>query len=132
MNSNSKGMSFVEVLVALFMVTLAALAVIPMFTAASRANVVGRDQGHVGALALEQMEGLLGMDYYRLYTGGDLDSNVNGFSFVDDHTGFVVRWKIEHNVSTAHSRMLWVRALNPNQDSGPSSAVTLTSLRARP
>ena len=131
MNSNSNGMSFVEVLVALFMVAVTALAVIPMFTLASRANAVGRDQGHVGALALDQMEDLLGLDYYRLFTGGDLDSNVDGSFEVDDETGFIVRWKIEHNVSTAYTRILRVRALNPDQDQGPSSAITLTSLRAR-
>lgn len=120
-----------EVLVALFMVAVTALAVIPMFTLASRANAVGRDQGHVGALALDQMEDLLGLDYYRLFTGGDLDSNVDGFFEVDDATGFVVRWKIEHNMSTAYTRILRVRALNPDQDQGPSSAITLTSVRAR-
>ena len=131
MNSNSKGMSFVEVLVALFMVMTTALAIIPMFTAASRANVVGRDQGHVGALALERMEELLGKDYYRLYTGGDLDSNVDGFFRIDGNTGFVVRWQIEHNASTANTRIIRVHVLNPAQGSGPSSAITLTSVRAR-
>lgn len=132
MKSNNEGMSFVEVLVALFMVSLTALAVIPMFTAASRANVVGRDQGTIGAQALERMEDLLGKDYYRLDSGGDLDSNVDDYFEVDDETGYIVRWKIEHNANTAHTKILSVRALVPDRDEGPSSAITLTSVRARP
>ncbi|RMG47658.1 MAG: prepilin-type N-terminal cleavage/methylation domain-containing protein [Acidobacteria bacterium] len=123
------GMSLVEVLVAMLLLSLLALAAAPMYYQATHASAAGADLGTVGALAVERMEQLRALPFSDLEDGGDLDADVPGY--VDDsHEEAVVRWSIETNAQGT-LKTIRVKAIARRAVAGRAKQVVLTSLRTR-
>jgi type II secretory pathway pseudopilin PulG len=124
------GMTLLEVMAAVFLVALTALAVAPLFALAANNNATGRDQGLVGAMALDTIEELLGDGYENLVAGGSLTSDTTGYSDVDDPE-FVVRWEITDNISPVNTKTVAVRVIAVSERRGPANDTTLSTVVAR-
>lgn len=127
---SERGFSLVEVLVALFLITIGVLAAAPMFIYATQGNAVGADFGSGGALGVERMELLRSQPYSALAAGGGLTSDVTGYFDTSD-PGYRVRWQITDNVSPANTKTIEVRVIANRQVVGNAKSVTLTSIRGR-
>jgi len=130
MTRRSDGFTLVEVLLALFLIGLALVAAAPMFISAVKETASGADLGSVGARAVDRMELLRQSDFFSLAAGGDLASNVSGFSDTGD-PNFTVRWQITDNASPATLKTVSVRVIATRVAMGLQKEITLTSLRAR-
>jgi len=130
MNERSKGLTLIEVLVALFLVAIGLLAAAPMFVHAMQGNATGGDFGSVGAMALDRLELLRATAYSGLVPGGSLTSNIAGY-FDNSNSGFVIRWEILTNTTPAGTKIINVRAISNRPGTGPRREVTITSLRGR-
>jgi prepilin-type N-terminal cleavage/methylation domain-containing protein len=128
--SNENGMSLVEVMVALFITALAALAVVPMFATAVSNNATGGDHGVLAAIAVEEMESLLAEDYARLYEGGSLSSNLTGY--FDVEPDYLVRWQIVNSIDPPNAKIITVRVIGEARGHVPAQEATVTTLKARP
>lgn len=122
-------MTLLEVMVALFLVSIAVLGAGPMFMYAAQNQATGRDQGLLGALAVEQMEELYFEEYSDLPAGGSIESTDEDYS--DWEQGFLVRWLIEDLDTPPNTKRITVRVFAPQQLEGPQRATTLATLRAR-
>ncbi len=129
-NNRSTGLTLVEVLVAMFLIAIGLLAVAPMFVHSIHGNAAGGDFGAVGALALDRMELLRGLDYLSLVPGGSLTANQAGY-FDNSEPGYLVRWEIIDNTTPPGTRIINVRAIATRVGPGPRREVTITSLRGR-
>ena len=127
---NSSGFSLVETLVAMFLTTIAALAVAPMFIQAARANDAGADMGSVGAIALDRLEQLTQQPWRDLQPGGSLTADVDGYFSASDEE-FQVRWLITDDPAASKSRAITVVALARDGQIGPRRRVELTVIRGR-
>lgn len=125
-----QGFSLVEVLVALFLISIGVLAAAPMFVYAIQGNAVGADFGSVGALGVDRMELLRSQDYPALTDGGSLTANNAGFFDVSD-PDYIVRWRITTNVAPVGTKTIEVRVIAQRTVVGNQKDVTLTTLRGR-
>lgn len=130
MRAGDRGSSLLEVLVALFLMLLGALAAAPMFISATKANAVGADFGEVGARGVTRMEQLRAIDYKALAAGGQLNVNTTGY-FDDSDPDYVVRWRITDNITPPRTKTIEVRVLATRQVQGQAKEVVLTCLRGR-
>ena len=127
----ARGFSLVEVLVALFLISLGLLAAAPMFIYAMQGNAVGADLGTVGAVAVERMELLRSESYGVLTTGGSLSGNVPGY-FDNSHPAVTVRWTIvDSTVGPVTMKTITVRALANRQVVGERKDITMTTERGK-
>lgn len=125
----TNGFTLVEVVAALFVLSLAVIATAPLFVYAARENAVGGDLGTTGALAVDRMELLRAMPYSGLVDGGDLDTDVAGYSD-DSHPGFTVRWRIVDNPNPpSPSKIISVRAVADRQVIGRAKQATMMTVR---
>ena len=130
MTGNQQGMSLVEVLLAMLLISISLLAVAPMFVASMHGNNTGADLGTVGAMALDRMETLRQTNYETLTAGGSVTSNVTGF--VDtSNTNYVVRWQVTDNSTPPDTKILTVFAESTQQHDGPHVEITMSTMRAR-
>ena len=124
------GFTLVEVVLALFILSVGVIATAPLFVFAAQENAVGGDLGEVGDLAVRQMELLRATDFVLLPNGGDLNSNVNGYSDLS-RPGFVVRWVVADNPNPpATTKTITVRAIADRQVIGRQKEVTLIAVRS--
>jgi prepilin-type N-terminal cleavage/methylation domain-containing protein len=122
------GFTLLEVLVAMFLTTVALLAAAPLFIQASHANDVGGDMGTVGSLAVDRMERLRQERFRDLIPGGSLEQNIDGY-FDDSNPDFFIRWQIIDNGSPTRTKTVHVRAVGRLEQIGPRRQVELTSVR---
>lgn len=124
------GMSLIECLAALLLLSLALLAVVPMFVQAIEDNTVNADLGVAGGLAVERMEQLRQEDFTSavLAPGGNLEANAAGY-FDASEPGYVVRWTVGTHPSLSHSKVVTVRDRSTRSPVGTPKQVTLTSVR---
>jgi len=127
---DQRGSSLVEVLVALFLMSLALLAASPMFILATKQDAVGADMGRVGARATARLELLRSMPYSDLEPGGSLASNVTGYSDTSDPEA-TVRWAIVDGGGPTGTLTIAVRAVATHAAIGRPSSVELRTLRVR-
>lgn len=127
---NQSGFSLVEVMVALFLISIGVLAAAPMFIYAIQGNAVGADFGSAGALAVERMEILRAQSYSTHVAGGNLSSNSTGYFDTGD-PDFIVRWTVADNISPSGTKTITVRATALGQRVGLNKQVTLTTVRGR-
>lgn len=127
---NERGTSLAEVLVALFLISIALLAAAPMFVLSMKQNAVGSDMGRVGARANARLELLRTTPYYALAPGGDLASDVSGYFDASD-PDVLVRWEILDGGGPTGTKTLAVRALATRQVIGAPSSTVLRTLRVR-
>lgn len=128
--TRESGFTLVEVLVALFLITIGVLAAAPMFIYATQGNAVGADFGSGGALGVERMELLREQDYSALAAGGSLTANTAGYFDTSD-PDYTVRWQITDNASPANTKTIEVRVVANRTVVGRAKSVTLTSIRGR-
>lgn len=130
MRNSSAGFTLIEVVVALFLISIGVLAAAPMFMYAMQGNATGADLGSVGAVAVEHMELLRSQDYVALPAGGSLTSGVTGYTDTSNPE-VTVRWVITDNVSPLGTKTIEVRAISTRQVVGNAKEVTLTTMRGR-
>jgi prepilin-type N-terminal cleavage/methylation domain-containing protein len=131
LSKRARGFSLVEVLVALFLISLGVLAAAPMFVYAMQGNAVGADLGTVGAVAVERMELLRSQNYGTLTAGGSLTGNVTGY-FDNSNPAVTVRWTIaDTTVGPVTVKTITVRALANRQVVGERKDITMTTSRGR-
>jgi prepilin-type N-terminal cleavage/methylation domain-containing protein len=127
MKTSSRGFSLIEVLVALFLLQLAILALAPLFIFASQATASSGDMGAVGAVAVEQMELLRQTDFDLLAAGGSLTSDVTGFSDTTD-PDVILRWEITDDATPPTLKTIEVRAISTQAVLGLPKEITLTNM----
>lgn len=128
--SRSDGFSLVEILVALLIMSLALLAVAPLFVHAAKETASSGDMGTVGALAVQRMELIKQTAFTGLTAGGNLTSNQTGF-FDTSNAGFTVRWTVTDNASPATLKTVQVRVVASRAAVGLPKEITLTSVSAQ-
>ena len=125
------GFSLVEVLVALFLISLGVLAAAPMFIYAMQNNAVGADYGTVGAAAVERMELLREADYGTLIPGGNRFLNIPGYSD-RSNPDITVRWAIRNTtLGPITYKTIVVRAVANRQVVGRRKEITLVTERGK-
>jgi prepilin-type N-terminal cleavage/methylation domain-containing protein len=130
MRTRAHGFTLLEVVLALAIMAIGVIATAPLFVYAARENAGGGDLGSVGALAVERLEQLRGLSYYNLNNGGDLQSNVDGFSDLSD-PDFDVRWVVADSAGPpAGMRVIVVLALSNREVIGKAKEVTVATLRS--
>jgi hypothetical protein len=128
--NDQRGSSLAEVLVAMFLISVALLAVSPLFVLSSRQNAAGADMGRIGARATSQMELLRTTPFFDLDPGGALGANVAGYSDTSD-PDVVVRWEIIDGGGPTGTKTIAVRAIATRIAIGQPRSVELRSLRVR-
>lgn len=123
------GFSLVEVLLALFLLQVALIALAPLFIIASQSTATAGDMGSVGALAVQRMELLREIPFDTLTAGGSLTSNVTGF-FDNSDPDFVVRWRVTDNASPATLKTIDVRVFATRAVMGLAKESTVTCVVA--
>jgi prepilin-type N-terminal cleavage/methylation domain-containing protein len=126
---NSRGFTLIEVVFALFLLSISVIATAPLFVLASRENASGGEMGEVGAAAVRRMEQLRALPYGNLVPGGSVDADVAGYFDASDPRQ-TVRWVIAANPSPpANTRRITVRAIANRQTMGQPKDVVLRTLR---
>ena len=128
--SSARGFTLVEVLVAMFLIGIGVLAAAPMFMYAMQGNAVGGDFGSVGAVAVERMELLRGVDYVNLPAGGSLTTNATNY-FDLTNPEVTQRWSITDNTTPAGAKTITVRVIANRQVIGERKDVILTMIRGK-
>ncbi len=128
--AGARGLTLVELLVAMFLIAIGVLAAAPMFMAAIEESAVGADLGSAGAVANERLELLRAERWRDLVPGGSLTADLPGY-FDDSHSGFIVRWRIEDKPNPLNSKGISVRAVAERRVVGRAKDVVLTTLRSR-
>jgi prepilin-type N-terminal cleavage/methylation domain-containing protein len=130
-NKRKGGFSLIEVMVALFLISLGVLAAAPMFIYAMQNNAVGADLGSVGAAAVERMEILRAAEYGTLNNGGNLFLNMPNFSDTTD-PDITVRWSIrDTTLGPITYKTISVRALSNRQVVGRRKEIVLRTERGK-
>ena len=130
MRTHAQGFTLLEVVLALAIMAIGVIATAPLFVYAAKENAGGGDMGSVGALAVERLEQLRGRSYYNLENGGDLQSNVDGFSDISD-PDFDVRWIVADSPNPpAGMKVVVVRTLSNREVIGKAKEVTVAKLRS--
>ena len=130
MRTHAQGFTLLEVVLALAIMAIGVIATAPLFVYAAKENAGGGDMGSVGALAVERLEQLRGLSYYNLENGGDLQSNVDGFSDLSD-PDFDVRWIVADSPNPpAGMKGVVVRTLSNREVIGKAKEVTVATLRS--
>ena len=126
------GFSLVEVLVALFLAALAFLMMAQMLGLGVVANRVASDTTQAGALAGDRMENLTQSAYADLVPGGDINTDVVGFSEnldvdADGRDDYLRRWEITDLGSAMRIRVRVIALLDVI---GPPKEATYVTLKA--
>jgi type II secretory pathway pseudopilin PulG len=124
------GTSLVEVLVAMLLLAIGAVAVVPLFVSSVRRNAASADASSLGAAATGRLELLRNAPSYTLIAGGSLASNVTGYSDISD-PAVVVRWEIVNGGGPAGVKTVRTIAIASRQVYGRPEFVELVTLRAR-
>ena len=129
MTSRESGLSLVEVLVGLLLLTVGLLAVAPMFVHGAKVAAASGDMGEVGAEADRRMELLRRTPFNSMPAGGSLSASVSGFS--ETRPGVIVRWTVTNSGTPATSKTIVVRALADRRVIGLAKEVTFSTRRSR-
>ena len=124
------GSSLVEVLVAMLLLAIGAVAVVPLFVSSVRRNAASADVSSLGATATARLELLRNTPAYSLNPGGSLSSNVAGYSDTSD-PAVVVRWEIVDGGGPAGVKTIRSMAIAVRQVYGRQESVQLATLRGR-
>jgi prepilin-type N-terminal cleavage/methylation domain-containing protein len=124
------GTSLVEVLVAMVLLAIGAMAVAPVFVSSMKRNAASADVSSLGAAATSRMELLSNVPAYSLVAGGSLTSNVAGYSDTSD-PAVVVRWQIVDGGGPAGVRTIRTIAIATRQIYARQESVQLVTLRGR-
>ncbi len=126
------GFSLVEVLVALFLAALVFLMMAQMLSLGVVANRAASDTTQAGALAGDRMENLTQSAYADLVPGGDINTDVVGFSEnldldADGRDDYLRRWEITDLGSAMRIRVRVIALLDVI---GPPKEATYVTLKA--
>lgn len=130
--TNEAGFGFVETLIAMLLMSFAALSVSQMLVTGVYVSEASADLTSVTTLASQQMEILKGRDFDALAAGGALGSSVNGFSDTidldEDGTGeFTRRWRV---LDLGLSKQIDVVVIGPPTAIGQARAIHLSAVVA--
>jgi prepilin-type N-terminal cleavage/methylation domain-containing protein len=127
---DQRGTSLVEVLAALFLISIALLAASPMFILSTKQDAAGADMGRIGARATARLELLRTTPFYDLAPGGSLASDVTDYFDASD-PDVAVRWEIIDGGGPTGTKTIAVRAVAARQVIGHPSSIELRTLRVR-
>ncbi len=129
MRHQSGGFSLVEILVAMFLLSMILLAVAPLFILAGRSTSSAGEIGNASAAAVQRMEQLDLVAFDTLTQGGSLTANQVGF-FDSSNPEFLVRWRVTNNATPPTLKTVEVRVVAQNVPTGLPKEVRVVSLRA--
>lgn len=124
------GFGFVETLIAMLLMTFAALSVSQMLVTGVYVSEASSDLTSVTTLASQQMEILKGMEFDSLGEGGALGGDVSGFTDTvdldDDGAGeFTRRWRV---LDLGLSKQIDVLVIGPPTAIGEARRIQLTAI----
>lgn len=125
-----RGTTLVEVLIALLLIAIGAVAVAPVMIQSMGRNAASVDVSRLGAEATTRMEILRATPFHLLTAGGSLASNVAGYSSTSDPS-MDLRWQIVDGGGPTGVKTIRVVAIATRSVSGQAKSVRLTTLRAR-
>jgi hypothetical protein len=125
----SAGFSFPELMIGLFLLSLAAIAATPLFGHAMHGNAAGRGLTEAGIAVERRLEILRQQTYSSLVAGGSVITDTAGY-FDRPEADLVVRWEIIDNSATIPAtKILTVRAIRTRAGRGPAGQITTITLR---
>ena len=132
-NAYERGMSLVEALISLFLLTVVFLAVAQMIGVGVLVNRASSDITSVTALAERRLEQLRSMDYAAIPVGGSIIADSAGFFDTLDIDGdgvndYTRRWLITDNGT---NKMIQVRVFSLLQVIGPAKEATIAFMVAQ-
>jgi len=127
--SAERGITLVEILLALVLLAGGILAVLPLFVQGTQVTAASADMGTVGAEAVRRMEVLRRLGYVDVVVGGSVTSDVTGY--FEDRNGTTVRWAIAGIGSPPQVKTITVRAIADRDVAGLQKETTLVTMRSR-
>lgn len=126
------GFTLVELLIAMFLMTIIALALAQMVGVSVATNRASTDYVEATYAATDKMEELRDIDYVTLAAGGSLDADIGGFSDIldidgDGNNDYTRRWLV---TDLGDSKRISVRVIAQLAVFGPAKDVTLVALLA--
>ncbi len=130
--SADAGFTLVELLIALFLLTIISLALAQMVGISVVTNRASTDYTEASYAATDKMEELRDTDYATLAGGGSLDADIGGFSDIldidgDGNNDYTRRWLV---TDLGDSKRISVRVISQLAAFGPAKNVTLVALLA--
>ncbi len=123
------GFTLIEVVLAMFLISVGLIATAPLFVLAARQNTVGQKLGSAGAAAVRRMELLRAAPYASLAVGGNLAGNVGGYFDASDPE-VLVRWTVATNPNPpAATKVVTVRAIAVGPSLGRGKDALLITVR---
>ena len=131
--TNERGMSLIEALVSLVILTLVLLAIVQMIGIGVLVNRASSDITNVTALAERRLEQLRSMDYAAIPIGGSIAADSPGFFDTLDVDGdgvndYTRRWLV---TDSGTSKMIQVRVFSLLQVIGPAKEATIAFMVAQ-
>ena len=132
-SANERGMSLIEALVSLLILTSVLLAMAQLIGLGVHVNRASSDITTITALAERRLEQLQSIDYAAIPVGGSVLSDSPGFFDLLDADGdgvpdYTRRWLVTDSGS---SKMIRVRVLSRLQVFGPSREATIALMVAQ-
>ena len=131
--TNERGMSLIEALVSLVILTTVLLGVAQMIGIGVLVNRASSDITSATTLAEQRLEQLRSMDYAAIPTGGSITANSPGFFDTLDVDGdgvndYTRRWVV---TDSGKSKMIQVRVFSLLQVIGPAKEATIAFMVAQ-
>ena len=123
-----QGFTILEVVIALFLISIGVIATAPMFVYAVEESAATDDLTTIGTIAVQRIEQMRGMPFNQLQPGGSLTADVNGY-FDDSDPDYLVRWMIVNATLSGRMRLIEVRVMAYRGVRGEPKEVTVTTLR---
>lgn len=129
MKREQAGFALIDTLLAVFLLGVVILSAAGLFVQALKFGGASKDLGSSGACAALTMESLRAQSFDSLTAGGNLGSNVGGYSDVSNPT-CTVRWTITDDASPARVKTITVRSMARRRVMGLEKEVMLMTLRS--
>jgi len=126
------GFTLVELLIALFLLTIISLAMAQMIGVAIATNRASTDYTEATYTATDKLEELRDTDYPALAAGGSIDADIGGFCDMldidgDGNNDYTRRWLV---TDLGDSKRISVRVVSQLSAFGPAKELTLVALVA--